>query len=216
MLTLTARAPATAELLIYNEITSHGGVSAKDIDTQLKAMGSLQSLTVRINSPGGEVPQAASIYNMLERLKAGGTRIVVWVDGLAASAASWIAMVGDEIIMPENALMMIHNPAGLVVGDAGEMRDLASVLDKVKQSMVVAYAKKSRKPPFEVEAIMDAETWYTADEAVAAGFADRVEQPVRIAASFDAGKFARHPPATISDLSRRYWANRQSSARGMH
>jgi ATP-dependent Clp protease, protease subunit len=200
-----ARGYGVAEVRIYDEIASHGGVSAASFDDQLKALGRIQRLVLRINSPGGEVPQAAAIYNMLERLKASGTHIAVVIDGVAASAASWIAMVGDEVIMPENTMMMIHNPAGLVVGESADMRDVAVVLDKVRDNMVAAYASKSRKSATDVRAIMDAETWYTAAEAVAAGFADRVEQPIRIAAAFDPARFARHVPKTMDALVAQFW-----------
>jgi ATP-dependent protease ClpP protease subunit len=204
----------TGEILIFDEIRSDGGVSAKDFDAQLKALGRMRLLTLRINSPGGDVPQAAAIVNMLERLKANGTFVSVRIEGVAASAASWIAMVGHEVIMPENTLMMIHSPSSLVVGNATDMRDIASVLDKVRDAMVGAYVAKSRKSRAEVEAIMEAETWFSASEAVAAGFADRVEQPIAIAAVHDLTKFKQPPkaPTTMAELADQFWARQGKPA----
>lgn len=186
------------EILIYDFIGAYG-VTAKDFDTELKALGVVSRLTLRINSPGGETPTAASIYNMMSRYKEKNkTHITVYVDGIAASSGSWLAMLGDTVIMPDNALMMIHDPSGGAYGTSAEMRRLAGALDKVKQGMVTAYAAKSGKSREDVEAIMTAETWYDADEAVEAGFADEVEghldHPVAVA---DLSMF-RNPPVALT------------------
>lgn len=191
---VAAKGDDPAEILIYDYIGSYG-VSATAFDRALKDLGAQTSLTMRINSPGGETPTAASIYNMLERYVAKhGTDLTVIIDGIAASSASWIAMLGDEIVMPENTLMMIHDPSGLAYGTSREMRSLAAVLDKIKQGMVAAYVKKSGKDRAEVEQIMEDETWYSAEEAVAEHFADRVDNPIQIAASFDLSRFKNPPP----------------------
>lgn len=174
-----------AEILIYDYIGSYG-VTAANFDRDLKTMGVPKSgqAVLRINSPGGETPTAASIYNMLERwLAKNSVELTVVIDGIAASAASWIAMLGDEVIMPENTLMMIHDPSGFAMGTSRDMRSLATVLDKIKQGMVAAYMKKSGQSREDIEAIMEAETWYDAQEAVDAGFADRVDNPIEIAAA---------------------------------
>lgn len=190
---IAAAGDVPAEILIYDYIGAFG-VTAADFDRELKALGKVSRATMRINSPGGETPTAASIYNMLERWKARyGVTLDVVIDGLAASSASWIAMLGDEIIMPENTLMMIHDPSGFVVGTSREMKTMAAVLERIKQGMVSAYVKKSGKDPDEVATIMEEETWYSAQEAVDAGFADRVDNPIEIAASFDLSRF-KNPP----------------------
>ena len=106
-------------------------------------------------------------------------------------------MAGDEIVMPENAFLMIHDPAGLVMGTAEDMRSMAEALDKVKGSLVSGYAAKSRRTPEEVSALMAAETWFDASDAVAQGFADRLIEPVRIAARFDIGRFRNAPPVLV-------------------
>jgi ATP-dependent Clp protease protease subunit len=149
---------------------------------------------LRLNSPGGSVFDAVAIHNALKRHE--GT-VTVWIDGIAASAASYIAMAGDEIVMPENAFLMIHDPAGLVMGTAEDMRAMAEALDKVKGSLVSGYAAKSGRTPEEVSALMAAETWFDAADAVAQGFADRLIEPVRIAARFDIGRFRNAPPVLV-------------------
>jgi ATP-dependent protease ClpP protease subunit len=99
--------------------------------------------------------------------------VTVWIDGIAASAASYIAMAGDEIVMPENAFLMIHDPAGLVMGTAEDMRAMAEALDKVKGSLSRATPRNPAERPEEVAGLMAAETWFDASDAVAQGFADR-------------------------------------------
>jgi ATP-dependent Clp protease, protease subunit len=137
-----------------------------------------------------------AIYNALERHSA---TITVWIDGLAASIASMVAMAGDEVVMPENAMLVLHDPSGMVVGTAQDMRATAEALDKMKAGMIAAYCAKSRRDDAEILALMAAETWLSAEEAVAHGLADRVEQPVRMAAHFDLSRF-RHPPPQLAAL----------------
>jgi len=109
-------------------------------------------------------------------------------------------MAGDEIVMPENAFLMIHDPSGLVMGTAEDMRAMAEALDKVKGSLVSGYAAKSGRTPEEVSALMAAETWLDAADAVAQGFADRLIEPVRIAARFDIGRFRNAPPDLVEAI----------------
>src|SRR4029078_2569862 len=97
-------------------------------------------LTLRLNSPGGSVFDAVAIYNALKR-HAGP--VSVWIDGIAASAASYVAMAGDEVVMPENTSLMIHDPSGVVFGTAYDMRAMAEALDKIKGSLVAGYVAKS-------------------------------------------------------------------------
>ena len=119
--------------------------------------------------------------------------VTIWIDGIAASAASYIAMAGDEIVMPENAFLMIHDPSGMVIGTAADMRDMAGTLDKIAAGMLRGYAARSGKPEDEIAALMAAETWLTAAEALEAGLATRMAEPVRIAASFDIARFRNAP-----------------------
>jgi ATP-dependent Clp protease, protease subunit len=134
-----------------------------------------------INSPGGSVFDG------------------VWIDGIAASIASVIAMAGDAVVMPENALLVLHDPSGLVAGTAADMRAMADALDKMAAGMVAAYRDKSGRDDAEIEALMAAETWLSATEALELGFADRIEPPVRMAARFDLSRF-RNPPPQLAAL----------------
>lgn len=130
-------------------------------------------ITVWINSPGGDVVAAAQIYNMLLDYKG---KVTVRIDGIAASAASVIAMAGDEVLMSPVSMMMIHNPATIVSGDHQEMAKAIEMLDEVKESIINAYEKKTQMTRAELSALMDAETWMNANKAVELGFADRISE----------------------------------------
>jgi ATP-dependent Clp endopeptidase proteolytic subunit ClpP len=184
------------EIVIYDEIGAFG-IPAKAFLDELKALGPVAELTLRINSPGGSVFDGVAIYNALKRHDAA---ITVWIDGLAASIASMIAMAGDEVVMPENAMLVLHDPSGLVAGTASDMRATADALDRMKAGMVAAYRDKSGRDSTEIEALMAAETWLSAQEAVGLGLADRVEQPVRMAAHFDLSRFRNAPPQLTAIL----------------
>jgi ATP-dependent Clp protease protease subunit len=179
-----------AEIVMYDEIGAFG-IPAKAFLDELRTLGPVAELTVRINSPGGSVFDGVAIHNALKRH---GAVITVWIDGIAASIASMVAMAGDEVVMPENAMLMLHNPSGLVMGTAADMRGMAEALDKMKAGMVAAYREKSGRDDTEIEALMAAETWLSAQEAVDLGLADRVQQPVRMAAHFDLSRFRNTPP----------------------
>jgi len=179
------------EISIYDEIGAFG-VSAKAFLAELGALADDAPLTLRLNSPGGSVFDSVAIYNALKR-HAGP--VAVWIDGIAASAASYVAMAGDEVVMPANAFIMIHDPGGMVLGTAEDMRAMADALDKIKGSLVAGYAAKSRRDEAEIAALMAKETWFDAEEAVALGLADRLAEPVRVAARFDIGRFRNAPPA---------------------
>src|SRR5690606_966830 len=126
-----------------------------------------------------------TIHSMLARHPA---TITVYVDGLAASAASLIAMAGDVVIMPKNAMMMVHNPSALVWGAAEDMRHMADALDKIRDSMVAAYRAKTGLDDEQIIELLDAETWMTAEEAVELGFADKVEEAKQVAATIHGDK----------------------------
>lgn len=181
-------ASGAAEIYIYDEI-GYWGVTAKEFARDLKEIKATDSITLRINSPGGSVTDGIAIYNLLKNHQA---QVNVHIDGLAASMASIIAMAGDTITMPENALMMIHNPWGHAMGDSEEMRKTADVLDKMKKALLSAYANKSGRSDEELDELMTAETWMTGAEAVEMGFADQVTDEVMLAASFDVSKIQNY------------------------
>ena len=165
-----------AELVLYGTLADSefwgDEVTPKQFNDDLTSLGSINSLNVRINSPGGDVFAGSSIYSMLKRLKA---QVNVYIDGVAASAASVIAMAGNKVIMPKNAMLMLHNPWTGVVGNSDKLRKTADTLDQVGEAMMTAYMDKSGKSKEEITKIMKAETWMTAQEAVDLGFADEIE-----------------------------------------
>ena len=169
-----------AVLSIFDDIGAFG-VSAKSFLNDL-ASAQGDSVRVEINSPGGDVFAGLAIYNGLRN---SGKKVNVRVLGLAASAASLVAMAGDTIEMPENSFMMVHNPWGFAMGGASDMRDTADMLDKLGTSLASTYAKRTGKSAEEITALLDAETWMSAAEAVDAGFATAVISEVPVKAAFD-------------------------------
>lgn len=173
------------ELLIYGNIVNYRwyeeDVSANSLIKDVKSLGDITELDIRINSGGGSVFAAAAILSYLRSHKAYKT---VYIDGLAASAASVIAMAGDKICMPSHAMMMIHNPATIAWGDSREMRKVADTLDKIRDSIVNAYQVKCGKDSQTIVDMMDAETWMTGKDAVEQGFADVVLDNVEITAYY--------------------------------
>jgi len=165
-----------AEMRLYDPIDSWGGewgVSAKEFARAIDALpDDTAEIRLHINSPGGEVYEGLAILNLLRNHKA---RVVAVVDGLAASAASFIATGADEVVMGRNTQLMIHDAWGLAIGDAAVMRDVAGRLDKISDNIASVYAEKAGGDVTFWRDAMLAETWYDADEAVAAGLADRVE-----------------------------------------
>jgi ATP-dependent Clp protease protease subunit len=164
-----------AELLLYGTIGEDeywDDVTAKGFNDDLKSLGNIGKLTVRINSGGGSVFAGMAIYTSLKRF---GAKIVVKIDGLAASMASVIAMAGDEVHMPKSAMFMVHNPWTYARGDSNDLRDVADVMDKLREVMLAAYIEKSGMDKQELIALLDAETWLTAEEALEHGFISEIE-----------------------------------------
>lgn len=172
--------------------------SAAGFRDALKSLGDVKDINLHINSPGGSVFEGIAIYNMLKQNSA---HINVYVDGLAASIASVIAMSGDTIFMPSNAMMMIHNPWTMAIGNANELRKQADDLDHIAQASVQTYLAKAGDKLDEdtLQDLLDNETWLTAQEAVDYGLADEVLEPNKAAASIS-GKYAeryKHVPEQL-------------------
>jgi ATP-dependent Clp protease protease subunit len=186
-----------AEILIYEDIGEgwFGGVSAKAFADDLKALGSVDALDIRINSYGGAIFDGFAIYNTLLRHNA---HKVVHVDGVAASSASVIAMAGDEIRVAANGFVMIHNPWGFCQGYADELRKQAELLDQVRGAIAGVYAARTNLDVGEILPLMDAETWMDANEAVTKGFADAIALENKLAARAEPGRFRRAPEALLS------------------
>ena len=131
------------------------------------------NITVWINSPGGDSVAAAQIYNMLREYEG---KVTVKIDGIAASAASVIAMAGDKVLMSPVSMMMIHNPMTIAYGDSGEMQRAIDMLSSVKDSIINAYELKTGMSRIKLAHLMDAETWMDANKAIELGFADEIIQ----------------------------------------
>lgn len=154
------------DLLIYDEI-GFFGVSAQDVTDSLADVTG--DLNVRLNSPGGDVFDGVAIYNALSDHPG---KVTVTVDGLAASAASFIAMAGDTVRMNRASQMMIHDASGLCIGNAGDMTEMAALLDRVSDTIAGIYADRTGVDVEAWRGQMRTETWYSAEEAVSAGLAD--------------------------------------------
>ena len=172
--------PKKAQISIYDVVGSYG-VQAKDLVAQIKA-SKAKEMDVHINSPGGGVFDGHAIYNALKNHPA---VVTTHVDGLAASIASVIAMAGDMVHMPANALMMIHNPSNYVGGEADDLRKGADLLDKVKGTIIAAYQQKTGLDEDTLGQMMDDETWMTAGEAFELGFADSIDEAAEAKACFE-------------------------------
>lgn len=167
---IVAAADGVTEVLIYDEI-SYWGVDAAEFARQLQAVDT-KKITVRINSPGGNVYDGIAILNSLRSHDAAITTVV---EGIAASAASFIAMAGDTVIMRPNAEIMIHNARGSGYGEAKDFEDMAARLTAINANIASIYAARGGGDLEDWLQMMDDETWFSADEAVEAGLADRVE-----------------------------------------
>ena len=168
---------ATATLRLFDPIDSDGewwGMSAKEFAATLDALPShIATIQLMINSPGGDAFDGVAMVNVLRAHQA---RTVAVVQGIAASAASFIATAADELIMAPNSTLMIHDAWGLCVGNADDMLSMGAVLDQLSNNIADIYAAKTGKPTDEMRTLMRAETWFTATEAVAAGLADSVQE----------------------------------------
>lgn len=192
-----------SELWIYDIIGEgffESGVTAKSVRDELAKFDKKQRVNVRINSPGGNVFEAVAIRAQLEQWDAG---VDVQVDGLAASAASYIATVGDTVSMSEGAMLMIHDPWTIAIGNAAEMQKAAATLDKIADSLVGAYARKSGKSHDDVRATMQAETWLTVDEAIEYGLANVKSAESAAAFAIPRAFGFKHPPQPASQPKQR-------------
>lgn len=163
---------------LYDEIGAFGAGSKEFLADLGKLSG--QHIHLRINSPGGSVIEGTAIYNALRRHEGG---LTVHIDAMAASMASVIAMAGSPVYIADNALLMIHNPWTVSMGDSDQLRKEADLLDKLKSTLVNAYTRKTGIEQDQVAEMMNAETWLDAVEAVALGFADAIEEGVAAAAT---------------------------------
>lgn len=188
VLTPEVERDGVAVLRLYDPVDSWGGewgVSAKEFAATLAALpAGTSTIELHLNSPGGEVFESVAILNMLRDHPA---RVVAVVDGIAASAASVLAAGSDEVIMGRNSQLMIHDAWGLTIGNAADMRDMGEQLDKLSDNIAEVYA--ARNPDIDWRAAMVAESWYSAEEAVEVGLADRVSGAAAAQNTFDLSGF---------------------------
>lgn len=175
-----------ADIYIFGEIVSYkwddADTTAASFQKDLKELGEVNQINLHINSPGGSVFEGIAIGNMLKQHKA---HVTAHVDALAASIASVIVASCDKVVMPENSMLMIHNPWTFSMGNAKELRKQADDLDKIAESSVVTYLSKASDKLSEekIKEIMDEETWLSAAEAYEYGLCDVVESANQMAAS---------------------------------
>jgi ATP-dependent Clp protease protease subunit len=186
------------EIELY-DVIGYWGTSAKAFRERIVAAKG-KAITLRINSPGGNVIEGNAIYNLL---KEHDGEVTAHIDGMAASMASVIAMAAKKVIMAPNALLMIHNVSAVIEGESEDMRKAADLMDKMKDGLVAAYVKKTGKTKAKIEKWMDEETWFSAQEAVDNGFADSIKKDTSAKNQVDVLAFAayypeKHFPASAS------------------
>jgi ATP-dependent protease ClpP protease subunit len=192
-----------AVLQIFDQIGEDwfggSGISAKAFSDALQSVGP-GPLVVEINSPGGNVWDGLAIYNMLRGRQAPVTTRVV---GIAASIASIIALAGDSIEMAEASLFMIHDPSGMVAGTSDDMRKMANALDQHAEILAGIYTKRTGKTSAQIRAAMTAETWFTAQEAIQFGLADKTTEQLAMAACWHPRAVTKTAPETVRSNLRR-------------
>lgn len=185
------------EILLYGLIGQDwfgDGNTSKGFANDLKALGDVKTIDLRIDSEGGDVFTGKAIYSLLNEHKA---EVIVHVDGLAASAASFIAMVGNTIEMAEGAFMMIHDCWSFAIGNAAEMRKTADLLDKVNDTIIEVYVARTGSKDADIRQWMADETWMTAKECVKRGFADKVNENLKVAAAIRDPSLFKNLPAAL-------------------
>jgi len=183
---ITNRADGVIDISLHDEI-GMWGISAADFIAELRQNPEAKSINLSIHSPGGSVLDGLAIYNSL---KSHPAKVYGHVEGIAASAASFILMASDVITMPEDAFIMIHNAHGGAMGDANDLREMADIIDKLQNTILNIYEKRTGHDREALSEMMHAETWLTANEAMDIGFVDTVTDKMDVAAKITV--FARH------------------------
>ena len=174
----------TADIYIFDEIGTYG-VTAQEFINDIKDLKGT-SINLRINSLGGDVFDGMAMYNVIKRREA---KTTVYIEGIAASIATIIALGADEVVMAENSLFMIHNAWGGTMGEAKDMRKTADTLDKISGELTDIYRKKTGLSYEALQEMMDQETWLNAEEAYELGFVDVISDSIKVAAKYDVSKF---------------------------
>jgi ATP-dependent Clp protease protease subunit len=180
-----------ATIYVYDAIGSYYGVEAQSFVRDLANI-TASTIHLRINSPGGDVFEARAMKTALEQHKA---KVVAHVDGLSASAASFLMLAADEIEISEGAFVMIHQPWTIALGTSAELRESAELLDKVGAAIANDYHARTGKKLSDINDWMAAETWFDADEAIANGFADRKAEKKAASNAYDLSAYRNAPQA---------------------
>jgi len=178
------KAGVSADVYIFDEIGTYG-VTAQEFITDIKDLKDTP-INLRINSLGGDVFDGMAMYNVIKRREA---KTTVYIEGIAASIATIIALGADEVVMAENSLFMIHNAWGGSMGEAKDMRKTADTLDKITSELTDIYRKKTGLSYDSLANMMDEETWLNAEEAFNYGFIDTISDSIKVAAKYDVSKF---------------------------
>lgn len=182
-----------ATVYLYDVIDSYYGISAERFIKDLSAI-SAKVIHLRINSPGGDVFEAQA---MMTGIKQHPARVIAHIDGLAASAASQIALAADEVEITQGAFYMIHRSWTFAFGNAEDLMDMASLLEKIDDEMVKHYQRETGNTVEQIKSWVDVETWFNAEEAVEHGFADRLAEPAaKASSSWNVSAFL-HPPKDL-------------------
>lgn len=200
---VVARSKDSAEIYLYGIIGADwfgDGVTAKKFADDLKALGNVKTIDLRINSEGGSVFDGKAMYSLLNEHPA---KVNVHIDGLAASAASFVAMAGDTIEIAEGGFVMIHNAYMLAVGDAREMRRSADMLETVNNTIIDTYVARTKGDRKTIAKMMDDETWMSGTEAVKNGFADKMVENLKVAASIAHPDRFKNMPSSLKVSTRR-------------
>ncbi len=178
------KAGNSADIYIFDEIGTYG-VTAQDFISEIKGLKDMP-INLRINSLGGDVFDGMAMYNVIKRREA---KTTVYIEGIAASIATIIALGADEVVMAENSLFMIHNAWGGASGEAKDMRKTAETLEKITSELTDIYVKKTGLSYDAVAQMMDEETWLNAEEAYKLRFIDTISDSIKVAAKYDVSKF---------------------------
>jgi len=172
------------DIYIFDEIGAYG-LNAQSFIDEIKPYKN-SPLNIHINCVGGDVFDGMAIYNIIKKRTA---KTTAYIEGIAASMGSVIALAADNVVMAENSLFMIHNAWGGAMGEAKEMKKTAKLLDKISGEIADIYVKKTKLPYNKVEEMMDEETWLNAEEAYELGFVDSISDAIKVAAKYDVSKF---------------------------
>ena len=181
---INSKASKVVDVYIFDEI-GMGVVNAQGFIEEIKSFKD-SPMNLHINCVGGDVFDGMAIFNIIKKRTA---KTTVYIEGIAASMGSVIALAADSVVMAENSLFMIHNAWGGAMGEAKEMKKTAKLLDKISGEIADIYVKKTKLPYDKVKEMMDEETWLNAEEALELGFIDSISDAIKVAAKYDVSKF---------------------------